>query len=262
MIETSLFLDDLAAVFLNPFFLLFISIPITILLGILVGTWLSQPRKARVLKISPESGRGEELEIESEDTINAYCDPVGNSPPQRFIKRHQALNVMRKGFLKLQTYALWFARQGTAYTLSFEDKDVKRENPIKVSLRDAVFNLFGKDLYEKIPNEPKTGYVKDRIENSEVSVFIEFPKAPLTPEGLPSISSDDVRRGAIDSFIGRLVNGVDRLGRGRTAGEWIKIIFILGTGIAIGIVLCLVFGWGGKTVIQETTKQAISAAGF
>lgn len=249
---------EILEILLNPLFLLLISIPIMILLGILIGSWLSQPRKARVLKISPESGRGEELEIESDDTINAYCNSIGNQPPQRFIKRFEAVNVMRKGFLKIQTYALWFARQGTAYTLKFGAGKTKTKNPVKVSLRDAIFNIFGKDLYNKIPNEPKTGYVKDKIERSEVSVFIEFPDAPLTPAGLPSVSSDDVRRSAIDSFIGRLVHGVDKLGTTRTAGEWVKIIFILGSGIAIGIVLSLVFGWGGKTTV---VKESIALLG-
>jgi len=245
-------LDGILELFLNPLFLLVISMPIFVIVGLLLGTWLSQPRKARVLKVSPESGRGEELEIESEDTINAYCNPIGNMPPQRFIKRHEALNIIRKGFLKIQTYALWLARQGTAYTYMFGDKDEKHENPIKVSLKQAVYNVFGKELYEKIPNDSKTGYVKDKIENSSVGVFIEFPKAPLTPEGLPSVSSDDVRRGAIDSFINRLVRGVDKLGSGRTATEWVKVIFILGTGIGIGVVLSLIFGWGAPKIVEKS----------
>jgi len=243
-------MDGILDFLLNPLVLLLISIPIMILVGILIGTWLSQPRKARVLKISSESGRGEELEIESEDTVNAYCNAIGNSPPQRFIKRHDAINVMRKGFLKLQTYALWFARKGTAYTLKFGEEDAKNKNPIKISLRDAIYNIFGKELYDKIPNEPKTGYVKDRIESSEISVFVEFPKTALTPEDLPSISSDDTRRAAIDSFINRLVRGVDKLGMGRAATEWVKIIFILGSGIAIGIILCQFFGWGPTRIVE------------
>jgi len=245
---------------LNPLFLLIVAIPLCCFIGILVGTWLSQPRHPRVLKISPEQGRGEDLEVEREDTVNVHCPAIGNSPPQRFIKRHEALNIVRRSFLKLQTYAMWFGRVGTAYTQQFWDVEettknpggtVAKANPVRVSLRDAIYNLFGKELYDKIPNTPDTTYLKDRIEKSEVGVTVEFPTKPLTPEGLPSISSDDVRRGAIDSFIGSIVHGVNKLGASKTTGEWAKTIFILGSGVAIGIVLAHFLGLSGTTVVQQ-----------
>jgi hypothetical protein len=244
-----------------------------LLVGILVGTWFSQPRKPRVLKIQPESGRGEDLEVEKEDAVNVYCPAIENTPPQRFIKIHQAFTVIKKGRLKLSTYPLWIGRYGTAYTQNMEGNP--KPQPIKVPLREAIKNLFG-ELYDKIPNDKNSNYLKDRVESSEVGVTIEFerdqPLTPLNPnydpdikdpndprsmKYLPSVSSDDIRRGEIDTFIGAVAHGIRSLLKGEHAGEWIKIIFILGSGFAIGVVASLIFGWGGSHTVVEKTAEII-----
>lgn len=249
----------------NPLILFVISVPTFILIGILVGTWLSQPRKPKVLQIIPESGRGIELEVDSEDSVNAYCNPVGNTPPQRFIKRFAALNVIRKGMFRLQNYPLWFARHGTAYTCTIDANNEK----IKTPLRDVILNILGKELYDKIPNDPKRGHIKDSIEQSEVGVMIEFPKTePLTPMNpnfdpaitdqddprsqkfLPSVSNDDVRRNDINTFIGAVAHGIRDMLRSEGSGQLYKIIFSIGTGIAIGVILSLIFKWGAPVIYQ------------
>lgn len=250
VLKMTLQIEEILNIIANPLVLFLIAVPTFTLLGILVGTWLSQPRKERVLQIIPETGRGVELEVESQDTVNAYCNPVGNTPPQRFIKRQQALNILRKGIFKLTTYALWFGRQGTAYTYKFGES----KEEIKVTLKEAILNLFGKDLYERIPNDEKTGYIKDHIEQSTVGVTIEFPNDPITPENLPSISSDDLRRNDIDTFVGAIVRGVKSMGK-TGGGDWVKIIFILGSGVAIGIVLSLIFKWGAPIVVSPTVAK-------
>lgn len=240
-------LGDILNIIANPLILLLIAFPVLIFVGIYVGVWLTHPRKNRVLQIELESGRAVDHEVHSEDTVNAYCNPVANNPPQRFVKCHKALNVIRKGPFRLQTYALWLARFGTAYTTMINEK----KEEVNITLREAILNLFGRELYDRIPNNEKTGWIKDKIETSEVGVTVELPASnPLTPEGLKSLSSDDVRRHDIDTLIGSVVRGVKLLSR-TGGGEFLKIIFIMGTGIAIGIVLSLIFGWGGTTVVKE-----------
>ena len=230
----------------NPLVLLLIAFPDLLFVGIYVGVWLTHPRKNRILKIEPESGRGIDYEVESEDTVNAYCKSVANSPPQRFIKQHKALNIIRKGPFKLQNYALWLGRYGTAYTQMVNEK----KETVKVSLREAIRNIFGKELYERIPNDEQTGYIKDQIEKNEVGVTVELPATTqLTPEGLKSLSPDDIRRHDIDTLIGSVVRGVKSLSK-TSGGDFLKIVFILGTGVAIGIVLSLIFGWGAPTVVN------------
>lgn len=243
-------LTDVLNFLVNPLVLLLMALPILLFVGIYVGVWLTHPRKNRILKIEPESGRGIDYEVESEDTVNAYCKSVANSPPQRFIKRHKALNIIRRGPFKLQNYALWMGRYGTAYTQMVNEA----KETIKVSLRDAIRNIFGKDMYDRIPNDEKTGWIKDQIENSEVGVTVELPATTqLTPEGLKSLSPDDIRRHDIDTLIGSVVRGVKSLSK-TGGGEFLKIIFIMGTGVAIGIVLSLIFGWGGKTVVTQPAQ--------
>ncbi len=245
----------------NPFFLLLVSIPIMLIVGIFVGTWLSQPRKNRIISLAPETGRGIEYDVEKEDRVNIYCNPVINSPPQRFLKREAAFNMIRKGWLKLSNYALWIGRQGTAYTQKLDGSgQIVKDIP----LRDAVKTILGDDLYSRIPNNEKTGYAKDKLEKSELLVTVEFPKSVLTPkdsEGkeLPSVSSDDVRGSAIDRFIGSIVNGVDKLNKRGSAGDWVKIIFCVGTGIAIGIILSLIFKWGAPIEVQPSQPQESAA---
>jgi len=173
--------------------------------------------------------------VKEEDAMNLRCDPVGPTPPQRFIKRQPALNIITKGFLKLKNYALWLGRVGTAYTYTIQSK------PVEVTLKDAILNIFGKKDYDMIPE-----HHRNTIEKNEVGVTVKFPDVSLTPDKMPSLSSDDLRRGDIDHFIDSLARGVSKLAKaGR--GIDIKDIFIVGTGIAIGIVLAIVFGWGTPT---------------
>ena len=240
-------LEDILNFIANPLVLLLMSMPVFIFVGIFLGVWLTHPRKNRIIRIDPESGRGIEYEIEHEDTVNALCKPVGNTPPQRFIKLHKALNVIRKGPFKLQNYSLYLARLGTAYTQMVQEEGKK----IVVPLRDAIRNILGDKLYERIPNV-KPDYAFDKIEKSEVGVTIELPATEaLTAKGLKSLSSDDLRRSDIDTFIGAIARGVRSQFKAPT-GEYIKIIFILGSGIAIGIVLSLVFGWGGTHYVEAS----------
>ena len=218
----------------NPIVLLSIIAPVLFFFGLILGNIVSQPRKNRVLKVSPESGRGIELKVKSEDATTLYCNAVGKIPPQRFIKRLAAYTIVKKGFMKLQNYALWIGRYGTAYVQHFGKKKVK------VSLRDAVYTIFGKKLYDQIPEKQL-----EQIEKGELGVVIEFPDDPLTPEGLPSISEDDINRDADQQAMKSLWSAYETEKRSSV----IQTVAWMGTGIAIGIILSLFFEWGAPTII-------------
>lgn len=212
--------------------------------GVLLGHGLSQPRKNRVLQIAPESGRGRELEVKESDATNLRCDPVGNIPPQRFIKTYEAINIVKKGWFKLQNYALWLVREGTAYVTG-----LGKTPDEEVTLDSAFKTILNKEHYSQLPD-----YAVKKIKSGKLGVTIKFPSNPLTPKGtdgedLPSISSDDLRRGDVDHFVSALASGVAKLSK-TGAGDWPRIIFIMGTGIGIGIVLSLIFGWGAPTIIN------------
>lgn len=226
---------------MNPWILLMITAPIMLFFGLIGGNLLSQPRKNRVIKISPENHRGVELEIKSEDAINVYCDPVGKMPPQRFIKRLSAFNIIRKGWLKLQNYAVWFGRYGTAYVHRFDNR------PVDLSFKEAVFNVFTKKYYEQIPQD-----VKNKIEDGQIGVMVEFPDDPLTPmnletgEPFPSISEDDINR---DNDKKAMSNIWDTLEQERRK-NYLNMAMYIGTGFAIGLVVSLLFKWGSPIVYQ------------
>ena len=228
---------DFLSIFNNPLILLAVACPVVLLVGILVGNFVSQPSKNRVLKISPESGRGIELEVKDEDATNLHCDPVGNIPPQKFIKRLNAFTIIKKGWFKLKNYALWFGRYGTAYVQGFENSTVE------VTLREAVLNIFGERLYQQIPV-----LQKKQIEDGKLGVIIEFPNNPLTPEGLPSISEDDINRDNDERAMQNLWDAYNE----EKKHDAIQMIAYIGTGVAIGIVLALIFGWGAPIVVSST----------
>ena len=230
--------------FTNPLVLLSILAPILVFIGISSGYYLSQPRKNRVLKISPESGRGVELEVKSEDATNVYCDPVGDIPPQRFIKRLNAFSIIKKGWMKLQNYALWLGRYGTAYVTGIDDSD------IPVSFKAAILNVFGRTLYDQIPEQQRT-----QIEDGKIGVMIGFPNDPLTPKGtdgndLPSISEDDINRDNDQRAMENLWEAYEQEQRSNTITQ----IAFVGCGVAIGIIVSLIFKWGAPTVITPAAQ--------
>lgn len=234
-------LDTIINLLTNPIILLIILTPIMLLIGIVLGNYLSQPRKNLVMKLDPESHRGVQLEVNSEDTVNVYCKSVGDMPNQKFIKRLNPYNVMRKGWMKIQNFAIWFGRYGTAYVHQFDNK------PVELTFQKAVHNVFGEKYYKQIPKD-----IKSRIEDGSIGVTIEFPNDPLTPvdaEGkeLPSISEDDIKRDKDDKAMANLWDSYDKEKK-RSA---LNMIAFIGCGIAIGVVLSLLFRWGAPVVIEN-----------
>jgi len=263
-----------------------------IIVGFFVGAYYSSPRKDRVQKVAPENGRGTDYEAKSQDGINVYCDPLGNEPPQKFIKTGYALNMIRKGLLgRLTHYALWTGRYGTAYTFTIGEKsenlslkealikclgeaefyrDIKEEqikkieedtnkyklgeDVVKTTLEKTMRNIFGKndreiDEYDLLPEATKI-----KIRDAEVGVIIEFPGVPLTPAGLPSVSSDDVHRDNDQKVVNALVNGIKKLGSGGPSQTFMMLLPML--TFAGGIILAYLLHIGGTTVVETTPPSS------
>lgn len=224
-------------VILNPFILMMISGALCLIVGLFLGVYQSQPRRNMVIQISPDTGRGLEFSVKEEDTVNLNCSPVGSIPPQRFIKLLDAYNIVRKGFLKLQNYALWCGMTGTAYTYPFDTPNVK------TSLEKTMKNIMGEEDYKKTPLA-----LQKKIAEAKIGVTVEFPKGYSTPinpiydatisdpkdprsqKFLPAKSSDDLRRGDVDRLINIIARRLNELGK-KTGGESvIKVLVYLGCG--------------------------------
>ena len=65
---------------------------------------------------------------------------------------------MKKGWFKLQSYALWIGRYGTAYVHKFDNKDVD------LSFKEAIYNVFGEKYYKQIPEDIKNHIVDNPLE--------------------------------------------------------------------------------------------------
>lgn len=234
---------------MNPFILLLLASITFSMTGIMIGVYVSQPRKNRIIKLSPETGRGIEYQVEKEDAVNLICKAVGDTPPLKFRKTTAAWNIIRKGVLnKLQHYALWLGQEGTAYTFPLNAPD------IKITLRQTVENVFGLELYKQLSAD-----IKNRIESASVGVTVEFPQQPLTPMGkdgksLPSVSEYDIQRDDDAKILHALATGIAKAKQGFS---W-NMLFAIGTGVAIGIIIgiiiAIIFKLGGTTtVVQQPT---------
>lgn len=89
----SFILDVLA----NPVILIMLSSVVMAVVGLMLGVYISQPRKDRVIQFSPETGRGIEYDVSEQDEVRVRCKPVMNTPPQRFVKTplQNAYNIVR-----------------------------------------------------------------------------------------------------------------------------------------------------------------------
>lgn len=235
---------------MNPWILLIILVPIVAFIFLIAGIYFSQPRKTSVAQFSPESGIGKEYEVSHEDAIYMECAPIGEEFPQRFIKTGRAYNMIKKTAFKLQNYALWLGRLGTAYTYDLPKTEEEKE---PISFENAIITVFSRTHYDKLSAE-----LKKRIAEAKIGVTVNFPRVPLAPENpnfdsskpisaenpksMPLVSSDDVRRGAFDKFINALASGINKLA---SKGQGINVVMILlgiGTGTGLACLLLLAFG--------------------
>lgn len=222
-------------------------VPIIGVIFYLVGIYQSQPRRTHVNQFSPESGIGKEYEVNHEDAIYMECDPMGEEFPQRFIKTGQPYNMMRKTAFKLQNFAMWLGRIGTAYTYNLENPKVD------ISLEETVITLFSRQTYDKLSNE-----IKKKVHDAKIGVTVRFPQVSLTPENpnfdatqpisdknpkyMPLVNSDDVRRGAFDRFIIGLARGINELNKTGGKKDIVTIILAAGSGGMLVTLLLLAFG--------------------
>lgn len=240
-------MSDILNFILNPWILLIVMLPIVGVIFLLTGIYMSQPRKTQVNQFAPESGIGKEYEVSHEDAIYMECDPMGEEFPQHFIKTGQPYNMIRKTAFKLQNFALWLGRFGTAYTYNFD-------NPkIELSFEDSIITLFSRDTYNKLSNE-----LKKKIHDARIGVTIRFPNVSLTPDNpnfdatqaisdrnpkyMPLVNSDDVRRGAFDKFINGLARGINELTKTGGKKDLMTIGLSMGTGGMIVTLILLAFG--------------------
>lgn len=213
-------------------------------LGLLIGLFLRPWVGNKVMKFIPAEHRFEELGIDEETSISIQCQKKKGLPPQRFFKLNPGFTGIVGRFLK-KPITNYLAMEGTAYTWKIDAGSWHKLG----SLGDAVRSIWGEDFWQTIPTRQK-----DYLTESRIQVTVGLDKAPLTPEGMRSISEEDIKqeedRKAAETF------WEERARANR--GFFINMILAAGTGFGVcaALVLLGVIKAPGETVtvVQQTAN--------
>lgn len=210
-------------------------------LGILIGLWLSKPKKNQVCKLIPEDARGYDLDVVEENANFIYCDPIETLPPQRFLKFRKGFTVTQKRrwgrFLKINRY---FGREGTAFTQRIEQGKIT-----DIPLNQTMIGLWGEDEYNNMPE-----HLREAIEQAKIGVTVSIEDDPKTPhdwKGKP-ISEENIK-------IEEDKQAAETFWKGKKASlteSFIHNFAWMGFGGLIVMFACILLGWipiGGSPTV-------------
>ena len=176
-------LDIFVDYFGNPLSWVFIGL--FILIGVLIGLFIRPWAGNKVIKFIPADHRFFELPIDEETSISLQCKKQKGMPIQRFFKHHPGFTGIVGRILK-KPISVFLGLEGTAYTWRLnEGKWLK----IKGGLAGALRTIWGEDFWATVP-----GRQKHLIEESRIQVTVGLDEAPLTPEGMRSVSEEDIKQ--------------------------------------------------------------------
>lgn len=205
-----------------------------IAMGIGVGLWLSRPKKNQVFKIQPQNRQGYDLEIKEENAMSLHCIPINKAmPPQRFMKYRPSITVDQRGRMgRVRKITRYLGREGTAYTQRMEGGKIQN-----LSIADTLRIMWGneayKDVWENVPE------LIDLVEESKIGVTVDLEDDPLTPEGLPVISEENIKTEEDRQASQTFWKGMNAALRQQT----IYYLAWLGAGVGVGFGICLALGW-------------------
>jgi len=199
-------------------------------LGILLGLWLSRPKKNQVFKVLPGDQRGFDLEVLNETSLSLDCENYKGLPPQRFLKFRPGFTVLQKmRWGRTRKIMRHIGRDGTAYTQRSEQGNIEN-----VPLSQTLKVLWGDENYNKMSDE-----LRDPIESGKIGVTIQLEDDPLTPKNLPILSEENIKQWEDSQASKTLWEG--RKDVMKSIG--IQMMFPVGLGVAIGLVMALFLGW-------------------
>lgn len=177
-----LFINIFVDFFANPISWVFMGL--FILVGVLIGVFLRPWVGNKVIKFIPADHRFFEMGIDEETAISLQCKKVKGMPIQRFFKWHPGFTGIVGRILK-KPISLFLGLEGTAYTWKLnEGKWVKIGG-----LANALRTIWGEDFWASVPHRQKT-----LIEDSRIQVTVGLDESPLTPEGMRSVSEEDIKQ--------------------------------------------------------------------
>lgn len=238
-------LDVFIDYFANPMTWVFMGM--FILVGLLIGLFLRPWLGNQVIKFMPANHSFVDLSIDEETSISIQCKKVKGMPVQRFFKLHPGFTGIVGRFLK-KPVTRYLGIEGTAYTWL-----IKSGRWIKLGgLGDALKTVWGDEFYSTLPDRQSK-----MINESRIQVTVGLDEAPLTPEGMRSISEEDIKqeedRKASKTFWEE--HGT------QMKGFLINVFLAGGTGFGIALLLVMigVIRVGGTTVIQTAPSNSTAS---
>jgi len=207
--------------FANPMTWVFtgLFIMIGLLIGLFVRPWIGN----QVIKFTPGDHRFIDLSIDEESSVSIQCKKIKGMPIQRFFKLHPGFTGIVGRILK-KPITRWLGIEGTAYTWMIKAGRYEKLG----ALSDAVRTVWGEEFFSTIPDRQKK-----MMEESRIQVTVGLDEAPLTPEGMRSISEEDIKqeedRRASKTFWEEH--------KGQMQGFLINAILAGGTGFGIALLL-------------------------
>jgi len=168
-------------VFANPLNIAFMGI--ALVLGLALGVFLKPFVGNQVIKIIPADHRFIDLDIKEETSVSIECKQKKGFPIQRFFKYHPGFTGMAGRLIK-KPITRFFGIEGTAYTWDIQSGIDK----LIGSLGDAVRAVLGEDFWSFIPEDQQK-----TLTDSKMMVTVGLSESPLTPEGMRSISEEDIK---------------------------------------------------------------------
>jgi hypothetical protein len=175
-------LDIFVQYFANP--LTWVFMGVFVMIGLLIGLLLRPWMGNQVIKFMPGDHRFIDLNIDEETSVSVQCKKVKGMPIQRFFKLHPGFTGIVGRVIK-KPITRYLGIEGTAYTWQIKSGRWEKLG----SLGDALRSLWGEDFFNTVPETQK-----DKVLESRIQVTVGLDESPLTPEGMRSISEEDIKQ--------------------------------------------------------------------
>lgn len=197
-----------------------IMLLIFLLIGIIIGMLFRPKWKNTVMKMMPKDRRFVDFDIKQETAVSVICEDKKGFPPHRFIKLAEGF-MGQVGWLFKRSATRYLGKEGTAYCWQADQDRFKK---IPGGLAATLKTLWGENEYNAMPED-----LRLKLEENKILVTVDLAEG-LTPEGMISISEEDIKREEDREAAHTLWEGKHKLERGTYLN--MLIIGVAGFGIA------------------------------
>lgn len=209
-----------------------------LVIGVIIGIFIRPRWKNTVMKIMPKDRRFIDFNIKEETAISVVCDDKKGFPPHRFLKIAIGY-IGETGMVVKRAVTRYIAKEGTAYLWQTDQDKFKR---VAGGLPTLLKHLWGEQEYDTMPED-----LRHKCEDDKVLVTVDISDG-LTPEGLQSVSEEDIKREEDREACRTLWEGKKR----EEKGAWLNLLIVGLAGFGIACFLQII----GILRINQTSAPA------